>query len=128
MDNTVYSVKNISVMLNEDDEMLLYGQFLDSFFKRKTVEEKCSLLEEEPIYDSHYELFFCILAGSVEKLAHDHSLPVPEWTEKPEYYLGQTYYAFDTQNPDFQKFLIQTTPNEYRKRNLMVGDSVLKRC
>lgn len=124
----IYSVKNISLMLSEDDEMLLYGQFLDSFFKRKTVAEKYKLLEEEPVYNSDHKLFFCILAGSVEKLAHDYYLPVPEWTEKSEYHFDQIYYAFDTQSPDFQRFLMQTTPIEYKKRNLMVGDTVLKRC
>lgn len=128
MDNMIYSAKNISVMLNENDKMLLYGQFLDSFFKTKTGAEKCKLLNEEPVYSEEHKLFFCMLAGSVEKLAHDHGLPVPEWTEKPEYQFGQIYYAFDTPNTDFQKFLMNTTPIEYRRRNLMVGNNVLHRC
>ena len=45
---------------------------------------------------------------------------------KSEYVLKK-YYAFDTKNKKFQEYLEKTTPEEYRIRNLMVGDMVLER-
>ena len=128
MDSTVYSARNISLMLDQEDKILLYGQFLDYFYGEKDDEGKYKLIKEEPKYNSSYKLFFCMLAAGVEKLAHDYNLPVPEWTEKPEYFLDKIYYAYNTQNPDFQKYLMQTTLSEYKKRNLIVGDNILKRC
>lgn len=83
-------------MLETEDEMLLYGQFLDTFYKEKEVNYKYQLLENEPVYNPKYDLFFCLLAGSVEKLANDYHLPVPAWTDKSQYYLNRIYYAYDT--------------------------------
>ena len=100
----------------------LYGQFLNTFYKEKEANYKYQLLENEPVYNPKYDLFFCLLAGSVEKLANDYHLPVPTWTGKSQYYLNRIYYAYDTKNTNFQKFLIQTTPDEYKKRK----DFVLK--
>lgn len=45
-----------------------------------------------------------------------------------KYFLEEKYYAFDTKNKDFQKYLEKTTPEEYRIRNLMVGDTILEKC
>lgn len=128
MDKTIYSIKNISAMVDQYDAILLFGQFLDSFYSKKADTDRQQLLKNEPIYNPDYKLFLCLLAASAEKLSNDYHLPIPEWTEKPEYIFNRIYYAFDTENPDFQKYLLQTTPYEYKKRNLMLGDNVLSRC
>lgn len=128
MDNTNYSAKNISLLLEKEDEVLLHGQFLDSFYRKNNNNDRYQLLKDEPVYNSKYKLFLCLLAGSVEKLANDFNIPVPDWTKKPEYKFERIYFAYNTENTDYQTFLIQTTPVEYKERNLMVGDTVLRRC
>lgn len=128
MDNTDYSARSISILLGTEDEILLHGQFLDSFYRKKNDNDRYQLLKDEPVYNPNYRLFLCMLAGSVEKLANDCNLPVPEWTKKQDYKFGHIYFAYNTENKDYQTFLIQTTPVEYKKRNLMVGDTVLRRC
>lgn len=58
MDSAVYSARNISLMLDQEDEILLHGQFLDDLYAKKTDEERYKLIEEEPVYKPNYELFF----------------------------------------------------------------------
>ncbi len=128
MNKTEYSVKNISQLLDKEDEMLLYGQLLDNFYSAKTDNEKLLLIIEEPEYNEHHIVFMCMLAGTVEKLAKDFNLPIPKWVNKDKYVMKYIYYAFDTQNPEFQKYLRETTPEEYKKRNIMVGETMLERC
>lgn len=37
MDNTDYSARSISILLGTEDEILLHGQFLDSFYRKKMI-------------------------------------------------------------------------------------------
>ena len=46
--------------------------------------------------------------------------------EKRNIYNG-VYYAFNTKMTDYQEYLRQTTADEYKKRNLMLGEGVLTR-
>ncbi len=128
MNKIEYSVKSISQLLDKEDEMLLYGQLLDNFYSAKTDNEKLSLIIDEPEYNEQHIVFLCMLAGTVEKLAKNYNLPIPEWVNEDKYVMKNIYYAFDTQNPEFQKYLSETTPDEYKKRNIMVGESMLERC
>lgn len=123
-----YSIKNISLLLEQEDEMLLYGQFLDCFYISKTNEERIMLIAEEPIYNIKHKVFLCILAATVEKLSIDYGLPIPKWVNNDKYTMKEIYYAFNTKNIEFQKYLEDTTPYEYKKRNLIVGESMLERC
>lgn len=122
------SIKQISLLWDEEDEMILYGQFLDDFYREDAYTEKSKLISEEPLYSEKHKIFLCLLAGSAEKLAKDNMLPIPNWTNDTKYKLKEAYFAFDTENSDFQAYLIQTTPIEYKKRNLMVGNTILERC
>lgn len=128
MNKIEYSVKSISQLLDKEDEMLLYGQLLDNFYSAKTDNEKMSLIIDEPEYNEQHIVFLCMLAGTVEKLAKNYNLPIPEWVNEDKYVMKNIYYAFNTQNPEFQKYLSETTPDEYKKRNIMVGESMLERC
>ena len=108
--------------------MLLYGELLDNFYSATTDEEKWELIKEEPIYNKNHEKFMSMLAGTVEKLARDYDLPIPKWVHKSIYTLKEIYYAFNTKNPEFQKYLKEVTPEEYKKRNLFIGENALERC
>ena len=122
------SIKEISLKLTNENENLLYGQFLDDFYREKDSEGKFALIKDEPNFVQNNVIFMCILAGTAEKLAHDYGLDVPDWVMGSKYILKEVYYAFDTKNPDFQELLKNTTPEEYKRRNLMVGDTMLARC
>jgi len=54
-------------------------------------------------------------------------LPVPKWTMKGEYTMPYPVYAFGSDNIDFHELLKESTPDEYKIRNLFLGPGVLKR-
>lgn len=110
---------------SSQDKELLYSQFLDDFYHAK---DKANLIAEEPSYNLTESLFCCDIAATVHKLANDYTLNVPQWVFDKKYIYNGLYYAFDTNNLDFQKHLEETTPPEFKQRNLMVGDTSLKRC
>ena len=85
MNKIEYSVKSISQLLDKEDEMLLYGQLLDNFYSAKTDNEKLSLIIDEPEYNEQHIVFLCMLAGTVEKLAKNYNLPIPEWVNEDKY-------------------------------------------
>lgn len=69
-----------------------------------------------------------MLAAAAHKLANDYGLEIPDWVLKSKYTLGEKQYAFETKNKEFQEYLERTTPEEYKIRNLLYGDTVLQRC
>lgn len=110
---------------NDDNKELYYGQFLDDFYH---ADNKAALIADEPPHSSIEPWFICFIAGAVHKLANDYDLTVPSWVFKEKYIYPGMYYAFDTKNPEFQNYLKENTPAEYRKRNIMVGNNALERC
>ena len=121
------SIKEVVELLDFQNENLLYSQFLDDFYHAETKIDKYNLIKDEPEYKTEHKNFLCILAGTTHKLSVDYGLIMPQWILERKYYLDSIYYAFDTKNEEFQAYLMQTTPHEFKERNLMVGDSLLER-
>lgn len=122
------SIKDVSEQLYSEDEKLLYGQFLDDFYHEESSEGRYNLIKDEPNFINDKEIFMCILAGTAQKLANDYSLDIPKWVFDEKYILKKAYYTLNTKNPKFQEYLRETTPLEYKSRNLFVGKTILDRC
>ena len=105
---------------------LAFGQFLDDF-RSAPDEEKSKLIADEPERENVDHLILCHAAAAVHKLANDNGLDVPTWVYNPAYIMPKPYYAHNTQNIEFQKYLHETSPPEYTARNVLFGDNVLLR-
>jgi len=108
------------------------GDFLDEFYAAPN-RLKQSFLDDEPPLIKGVEITPSALAqfaAIAEKLAHDYDLHVPEWTSKPIYYLDTPYLAGKPANEyprELIECLIDETPIEFSKRNLIVTDNILER-
>jgi hypothetical protein len=122
------SIKDVSEQLYSEDEKLSYGQFLDDFYHEESSEGRYNLIKDEPNFINDKEIFMCILAGTAQKLANDYFLDIPKWVFDEKYILKKAYYTLNTKNPKFQEYLRETTPLEYKSRNLFVGETILDRC
>jgi len=105
---------------------LAFGQFLDDF-RLAPDEEKYNLIEKEPNREGVDNVVLSHVAAAVHKLANDNGLDVPQWVHDPIYIMPEPYYACDTRNVEFQRFLHETSPPEYAIRNVFFGDNVLLR-
>jgi len=105
---------------------LAFGQFLDDF-RFSTDEEKYLLIADEPERNGVERVVLCHAAAAVHKLANDNKLDIPKWVHDPFYFMPKPYYARDTQNVEFQKYLFNTSPPEYTVRNVFFGHNVLQR-
>ena len=121
-----YSVYAISKSLNQVEPLLLYGDFLDTFY-HESDEVRQQLIRDEPLYSETHKVFLCQLAAAVETLARRFHLDVPSWVYKQNYFLDTPHYALNTKNEQYQEFLRHTSPDTYSKRNLFLGDGVLQR-
>ena len=105
---------------------LAFSQFLDDF-RSAPDEEKRKLIADEPECENVDRLILCHAAAAVHKLANDKGLDVPKWVYNSAYIMPKPYYAHNTQNIEFQKYLHETSPPEYIARNVLFGDNVLLR-
>jgi hypothetical protein len=64
---------------------------------------------------------FC--AATVEELCKRVSLSSPAWVNQRDYVLAEPWF-YDSQ-PSLREWLLSTTPEPYKRRNIFVGDNVL---
>lgn len=108
------------------DIALAFGQFLDDFAHAK---DKAALIADEPMWSKEEAgRWYYDLAATAHKLANDNKLPVPSWCIEERYCPAEPLWAFDTKNPEFQAYLRETTPREFRWHNLFLGPNILQRA
>ena len=125
--NGVFTIAEIPAYSQKCGYVLALGIFLDKFYHCNNM-DRSSLIMDEPPRGILDDLQHCKLAAATHKLANDYSLPVPAWTMKEDYKMPYPVYAFNSNDLQHQKLLEETTPNEYKIRNLFLGSGVLKRA
>lgn len=119
------SLADIAADFNPETIELFFGQFLDDF---KRACNKYVLIEDEPLWSLDPGRWSYDFAATAHKLALDNNLPVPQWTLNEKYVADEPQYAFDTNNPQFQEYLRQTTPRAFQWHNLYLGENILSRA
>lgn len=119
------SLDDLASSVGIDEMELAFGQFLDDF---SHAQDKMSLIAIEPRWASDPGRWRYDFAATAHKLSHDNNIPVPQWALADEYIAETPFYAFDTEDPEFQSYLRETTPREFRWHNLFLGENILKRA
>ena len=117
-------IRDIPKLAESHGFTLVFCTFLDDFKKSK---DKAAMISEEPTKGILEDSDFCMLACAVHKLANDNGIQAPEWVFYKKYIMEKPCYAFDTKIKECQKYLRETSPEEYRLRNLFYGENVLMR-
>jgi len=117
-------IKDIPALAESNDFTLAFCTFLDDF---KQSKNKFELISDKPEKGILKNKEYCMLACAAHKLANDNGIALPEWIYDETFRLKNPVYAFDTTNKEYQIFLKETSPEEYRQRNLFYGGNVLQR-
>lgn len=123
--NDIYHLISI-IKKDNNNKKIYFGDWLDEFY-RNPKSLKQLMIEREPIYNKEDPVFMSYIASSVEYLANKNKLDKPAWINDNKYVYDGTYYAGNTKIIDYQKYLKDNSPIEFSKRNLYVGDNILKR-
>lgn len=119
-------IKDVILQSDKYSMKLLFGQFLDDFYRAGDMQY--ALIKDEPPYKEDTEKWLSILAATAHRLAIEYHIAIPKWVLDEKYIAKKIYYAFDTKNIEHQQFLEETSLPEFKERNLMLGDNVLSRC
>jgi len=114
----------LSDVIAHDNFTFALCTFLDEFKRNANRHE---MIESPPKSSSASILNLCILAGATHKLANDYGIAVPKWVDEPTYKMPYRYFAFDTENKEYQDFLLEDTPYEFASKNLYVGSNAFER-
>lgn len=111
---------------DEQDHAL--PEFLDSFYLKKTPQDRLDTLAAEPLLtgDAHLDA----LAGAVaEYLARQYNLPsIPEWAFKPSRYLDRPWHTSAFESDAMREYLSFASPAEFRSRNIFTEERPLRRA
>ena len=115
---------DLSYVTNHDDFVLGLCSFLDEF-KRSNNKEQ--MIEHPPPSSGIEQVNLCILAAASHKLANEYEIDVPSWVYEPLYKMPYPVFAFNTQNKEYQKFLLEDTPYEFSSKNIFHGANAIER-
>lgn len=124
-EKTYRSLSDLAANVSVDEMDLAFGQFLDDF---SHAQDKERLVASEPLWTADPGRWRYDFAAAAHKLSHDNNIPVPQWVLSDEYVAKTPFYAFDTEDPEFQAYLRETTPREFQWHNLFLGENILKRA
>ncbi len=68
-----------------------------------------------------------LYAATIEYLCNNKGISKPNWLNDEKLTSPTPLFACDTQNKEFQQFLIETTPKEFASRNIFYGNDLLRR-
>lgn len=115
---------DFSNILNHKDFTFAVCIFLDEF---KQSDDKFNMIKNAPLHDGKQQANLCLLAAIAHRLANEYRLPVPAWVNDEIYIMPSPVFAFDTENPEYQEHLIDTTPIEFSSRNIYYGANAIER-
>lgn len=113
----------------DGDRENAYNQFLDDYLHAGDAERTAMVHEQPPA--SGDPILDARIAALVELLSHTYSLEVPDWVYQPSYYLAEPVWALPGvcgRDENARRYFEGTTCDEFKKRNLMLGDNLLGRC
>jgi len=117
---------NLTDVINHEDFIFALCTFIDEF---KRNDNRHEMIELPPRADDVQvsRINLCVLAAAAHKLANDYKLSVPGWVHDPQYKMPYPVFAFDTQNKEYQEFLIKDSPQEFSSKNIFHGASAIER-
>ena len=121
------TIYDISVKTNDGaDFYLLFGDFLDSFYKLRD-KEKAVMLSTAPNDMSKPE-YVPFLASAAHKLADDFGITPPDWVFAERCYLpgDKPHFACNAKG-NLRLWFMYKSPPEFKHRNLFVDENVLFR-
>lgn len=104
-----------------------YGNFLDRFRGARNDATRQYLIAERPDQDDMYPIDAAKLAATVEVLAKECGLAIPEWVMDDKYILKAPFYG-GVKSPAYRKMLEKTSLPEFAKRKLFLGDNCMDRA
>lgn len=117
--------------INATDRYTAYGNFLDRFrsydkeIGGRNIQEY--IIKDKPVGNNFYPVDMAKIAATVEILARERNLEIPEWVYDRDCFLKDSYYG-EAKNPEYRKFLKETSLPEFKKRNLFLGDNCMSRA
>ena len=114
-----------AISQGNEDSSILFGNFLDDFY-RANMDEKKRLLSDEPEpLNNVRAVDYVHIAATVHKLANDSGIPVPTWVFKEQYYAKEPF--FPVRHPDLRLIYMFESPTEFKHRNMFVSANALSR-
>jgi hypothetical protein len=99
------------------------GNFMNYWYEYAKDRREILIADPLPAYDEHnLELHqwavFC--AASVEWFCNKYHVPCPSWVHNPKYTLTEPWFFYLKEKAKIR--LLETTPEEFKRRNIFCGD------
>ena len=115
---------NLDYIINHADFTLALCSFLDDF---KRSSNKYAMIASPPTDNGVIQENLCLLAAISHKLAIDYNIEVPEWVHDATYKMPYPVFSFNTQNKEYQQFLITDAPLEFASKNIFHSSRAIER-
>lgn len=111
----------------EEEPWVALGNFINYWFAYAKDRREELIADPLPVYEKqsehqHQWALFCV--ASVEWLSRKYQVPCPAWVNDPCYATSLPVPWFLRDTDSAKARLLETTPEEFRRRNIYCGDDV----
>jgi hypothetical protein len=123
----IHPITNAAAQIFQgEDPWFALGCFLHDWWTH-TNDERPDLIATPPppaiTFEEKRWAAFC--AAVVEELCLRTSLSSPAWTEQQDFFLPDPWFYDSQPSPSQREWLLSTTPESFKRRNIFVGGNVL---
>ena len=107
-----------------EDPWFALGCFLHDWW-RNAINYRQDLIAEPPtpVATREGKRWAAFCAAVVEELCARTGFPCPAWVEQPNYFLEQPWFYYSDASQ--RDWLVLTTPEPFKRRNIFIGGNVL---
>lgn len=120
-----HSIANAARQIHQgEDPWVAIGCFLHDWWCH-TGNERWNLITEPPTPATRLDTqrWVVLCAAIVEELCLRTSLAPPQWTNQQDYFLRDPWFYYPQSSQ--REWLLLTTPETFKRRNIFIGGSVL---
>lgn len=105
-------------------EWTALGNFMNYWYDYAKDRREALIADPLPDYDEHslnQHRWAVFCAAAVEWFCNKYHVPCPEWVYDPKYVLSEPWFFY--LHEPAKSWLLQTTPEEFTRRNVYCGDN-----
>lgn len=124
------AVEAFNRITHRTDPWIAVGDFIDDWRRATSLEQRQALVNQPiPASVKSQELrrWAAFFAAMVELLCQEAGLTPPSWTAHPAYTLAEVWYLYPGNHLQLRAWQEATTPEPFKRRNILGGDQILAR-
>ncbi len=121
-----YTIDDFMREYEKDPQSYMFNQLIDDITFNVSRNEFAKMVEKEPgEYEGTPPHFGALIAGVVGYFCEFYHMKEPHWIYRKKYFLPKPWFVSDDKK--IRRILFETSPMEFKRRNIFIADNTFTR-